>query len=164
MSGPVAWKGRYLEMWQKDGWEFVKRAGGMSAVVIIAEVDDELLLVEQFRVPVGKRCLELPAGLIGDDDGKDDSVEEAAARELEEETGYRPSRIERLGEFYSSAGNLGESFHLVRAHDCVKVGEGGGTESEDIAVHRVPLGEVKQFIERKRREDVGVDARLLRWI
>ncbi|MBB3764123.1 NUDIX hydrolase [Sphingomicrobium lutaoense] len=163
MSDEIAWKGRYLEMRQKDGWEFVTRTSGMSAVVIIAEIDDHLLLVEQFRVPVGRNCLELPAGLIGDDDGKEDSVEDAAARELEEETGYRPGRIQRLGEFYSSSGVMGESFHLVRAHDCVKVGEGGGTDSEDITVHKVPLSEVSRFIERKRQENVGMDVRLMCW-
>lgn len=159
-----AWTGKYLEMHVEDGWEYVRRAGGMSAVVIIAEVEGDLLLVEQYRVPVGKSCLELPAGLIGDKDGEDDSVEQAASRELEEETGYRPGLIERLGEFYSSPGMMGESFHLVRAHDCVKVGEGGGTASEDIIVHRVPKGELKEFIEAKRGEGTVIDVRLLHFL
>ncbi|WP_260482202.1 NUDIX hydrolase [Sphingomicrobium flavum] len=158
------WRGKYLEMVEEDGWEFVRRTSGMSAVVIIAEVDGEVLLVEQYRVPVGKNCIELPAGLIGDDDGKNDSVEEAAARELEEETGYRPGRIERLGEFYSSSGVMGESFHLVRAYDCVKVGEGGGTDSEDIIVHRVPPERIADFVAQKRQEGLGIDVRLVRWL
>ena len=158
------WRGKYLEMVEENGWEYVRRTSGMSAVVIIAEVEGEVLLVEQYRVPVGKNCIELPAGLIGDDDGKDDSVEEAAARELEEETGYRPGRIERLGEFYSSSGVMGESFHLVRAHDCVKVGEGGGTESEDITVHRVAADSIADFVAQKRQEGLGIDVRLVRWL
>lgn len=158
------WRGKYLEMVEEDGWEFVRRTSGMSAVVIIAEVEGEVLLVEQYRVPVGKNCIELPAGLIGDDDGKDDSVEEAATRELEEETGYRPGRIERLGEFYSSSGVMGESFHLVRAHDCVKVSDGGGTDSEDIIVHRVAADRIADFVAQKRQDGLGIDVRLMRWL
>lgn len=160
----TVWQGRYLEMHKDGSWEFVRRASGMSAAVIIAEVESDLLLVEQFRVPLGKNCLELPAGLIGDDEGEHDSVEEAATRELEEETGYCPGRIERLGEFYSSPGMVAESFHLVRAHDCVKVGEGGGVSGENIIVHRVPKGEVADFIAAKRGEGVAIDVRLMRWL
>jgi ADP-ribose pyrophosphatase len=119
-----------------------------------------VLLVEQYRVPLGLRCLELPAGLIGDDsDGEDDLV--AAGRELEEETGYRAGRLEDLGTFYSSPGMVSESFTLVRATQLECVGAGGGTESEDITVHRVPLPEVSAFVAAKRAEGCGVDVRVL---
>lgn len=158
------WRGKYLEMHDDDGWEYVSRVGGMSAVAIEAIIDADILLVEQYRPPLGARCLEFPAGLIGDDDGgEDDSPEAAAIRELEEETGYRAGRIEYVGRFYSSPGMVSESFHLVRAHDLEKVGSGGGNESEDIVVHRVPLGEVKRFMQQKRDAGVMIDVRLMQF-
>lgn len=158
------WRGKYLEMHDDDGWEYVSRVRGMSAVAIEAIIDGDILLVEQYRAPLKARCLEFPAGLIGDDDGgKDDTPEAAAIRELEEETGYRAGRIEYVGRFYSSPGMVSESFHLVRAHDLEKVGSGGGNESEDIVVHRVPLGEVERFLQKKRDAGVMIDVRLMQF-
>jgi 8-oxo-dGTP pyrophosphatase MutT (NUDIX family) len=76
------------------------------------------VLVEQFRVPLGRACIELPAGLIGDDaGGEGEEAATAAVRELEEETGYRAGRMEDLGEYYSSPGMVTEAFTLFRAHD-----------------------------------------------
>ena len=111
-----------------------------------------------FKTAAG--CLELPAGLIGDD-YHNDNVEKAAARELEEETGYRASHIQPLGEYCSSPGMVAESFTLVRATGLSRVGEGGGIEGEDIVVHHVPRADVVSFIEEKRDEGVGIDVRLL---
>ena len=118
--------------------------------------------MEQDRIPIGRRCLELPAGLVGDDDENEiGNVEEAAARELEEETGYRAAHMQPLGEYYSSPGMVAESFTLVRASGLTRVGEGGGVEGEDIVVHLVPRADVVSFIEQKRDEGVGIDVRLL---
>lgn len=64
--------------------------------MILAIEDGHILLVEQFRIPLGASCLEMPAGLIGDET-EGEAVLDGAARELEEETGYRPARIETLG-------------------------------------------------------------------
>lgn len=102
------WTGKFIEVRKRGRWEYVGRAGNIRAAVILALDGDEVVLVEQYRVPLGRRCLELPAGLIGDHDVTD-TVEAAAARELEEETGYRAARIERLGEFWSSPGMVSES-------------------------------------------------------
>jgi ADP-ribose pyrophosphatase len=131
-------------------------------VILAIDEDDHVILVEQFRVPLGQPCIELPAGLIGDgagDDGEDATA--AAARELEEETGYRAGRLEVLGEFYSSPGMVSESFTLLKAHDIVRIGEGGGTEGEDITVHRVPLARIGDAIGEWRRQGRGIDVRLL---
>ena len=119
-----------------------------------------MLLVEQYRVPLGRNCVELPAGLIGDETEGENPLE-AAGRELEEETGYRAAKLESLGEYYSSPGMVSESFTLVRASGLTKVGDGGGTDGENITVHRVALSELKQFLETKRAENIGVDVRLL---
>ena len=85
----------------------------------------------------------------------------AATRELEEETGYRPGRLENLGEYYSSPGMVSESFSLFRAHDLVKTGEGGGVEGEDIRVHRVPLNAIHERIAAWRKDGFAIDVKLL---
>jgi ADP-ribose pyrophosphatase len=156
----IVWQGKFVTAKRKGKWEYVSRSRGIKAAVILAVEDGHVLLVEQFRVPLGRNCVELPAGLIGDETEGEDPLE-AAGRELEEETGYRAAKLESLGEYYSSPGMVSESFTLVRASDLTKVGDGGGTDGENITVHRVALSELKQFLERKRAENIGVDVRLL---
>jgi ADP-ribose pyrophosphatase len=159
----IVWQGKFITARQKGRWEYVSRARGIRAAVILAvDKADHVLLVEQYRVPLGKKCIELPAGLIGDDDGAEgEEPAAAAARELEEETGYRAGRMEILGEFWSSPGMVSESFSLVRAHDLEKVGDGGGTDSEDITVHRVPLSGIADAIAQWRKQGLAIDVRLL---
>ncbi len=157
----TVWQGKFITAKRQGRWEYVARARGIRAAVIVA-VDDagHLLLVEQYRVPLGRRCLELPAGLIGDG-GDDEADETAAARELEEETGYRADRIESLGEFYSSPGMVSESFTLVRAYGLTKVAEGGGVEGENITVHRVKLADVPAYVAECRGRGMAIDVKLL---
>lgn len=156
----IVWQGRFISAKRRGKWEYVSRARGIKAAVILAVDDGHVLLVEQFRVPLGKRCLELPAGLVGDDT-EGEAFEDAAARELEEETGYRPDHIELIGEFFSSPGMVSESFYLVRASGLTKTGEGGGVAGENIVPHRVPLSEIAAFVAVKRAEDYAIDVRLL---
>lgn len=163
------WHGRFIAAKRRGRWEYVSRTQGVSAAVILA-IDDEgpvggaqdrhVLLVEQYRVPLGRRCLELPAGLIGDD-GNNEAPETAAARELEEETGYRAASLSSLGEFYSSPGMVSECFTLFRATGLIKLSDGGGVDGEDIMVHRVPLADIAAFVADKRTEGVAIDVRLL---
>jgi ADP-ribose pyrophosphatase len=160
MSRSVEWQGKYIRIVRDGRWEYVERCGGVHAVVIIAEHDGMMVLIEQPRVPLGNRkCLELPAGLVGDEDDK--GVEETAVKELEEETGFTAERIEVIGEFFSSPGMVSEGFTLVRAHGLRKVGDGGGNEHEDIEVHLVPRAEVPAFVESKREEGTAIDTKLL---
>ena len=155
------WEGEYLAVRKLGSWEWVERKGEIGAAVIIAIDDrDRLILVEQERIPVGRRCLELPAGLVGDDE-KGESLEDAARRELEEETGYRAERIEALGEFFSSPGMTSESFTVVRATGLTRAGDGGGAGGEDITVHHVPLADVPGFVREKRAAGLGIDAKIL---
>lgn len=156
----VMWQGRFITTKRKGRWEYVTRSRGIEAGVLLATIEGDVLLVEQYRVPLGSNCLELPAGLIGDD-GSDEQPHIAAARELEEETGYRPGKMEPLGRFYSSPGMVSESFHLFRATDCKKVSQGGGVDGENITVHRVALNMIEQFITDKRAEGCGIDTRML---
>lgn len=167
-AAETVWQGKYLSVRREGTWEYVARARDIRAVVIVAIDDDpfgeaqdrHVLLVEQHRVPVGSRCLELPAGLVGDEtDGE--TIEVAAIRELEEETGYRAARMIDLGAFYSSSGMSSEGFSLMRAEGLVKVGEGGGVAGEDIVVHRVSLAQVAAFVDARRQAGVAMDAKLL---
>lgn len=159
----IVWEGRYIVTKVRGQWEYVGRARNIRAAVILAiDSEDRVILVEQFRVPLGRPCIELPAGLIGDDDavaGEDATV--AAARELEEETGYRAGRMEVIGEFHSSPGMVSESYTLLRAHDLVQVGPGGGVPGEDITVHRVPLATLPVFIRDRRDRGDAIDGKML---
>jgi ADP-ribose pyrophosphatase len=157
----IVWQGRFVTAKKRGRWEYVGRARGIRAAAILAVEDGHILLVEQYRVPLGKRCLELPAGLIGDQDDPDEEALDAAARELEEETGWRAETLESAGDFYSSPGMVSEHFTLVRARGLTRVGPGGGTESEDIEVHRVPLAELREFVESRRNAGVGIDVRIM---
>jgi len=159
----IAWAGKWITAKRRGKWEYVSRAKGIRAAVIVAiDDDDHVLLVDQYRVPLGKRCLELPAGLVGDEAGREnDSPLEAARRELIEETGYDCAEVENLGEYFSSPGLVSESFTLVRAKGLTKVGEGGGLEDEDIIVHRVPLAGLPDFVAEKRAEGMAIDVKLL---
>jgi len=156
----IKWQGRFITAKTRGEWEYVSRARGIKAAVILAVEDDHVLLVEQYRVPLGASCIELPAGLIGDEDAGEDTLT-SAARELEEETGYRAAKLDIVGEFFSSPGMVSESFTLVRATGLNKVGDGGGVDGENILVHRVALGQLPAFVADKRAEGCVVDVKLL---
>jgi ADP-ribose pyrophosphatase len=156
----IMWQGQYITAKRHGRWEYVSRARGIKAAVILAVDDGHVILVEQYRVPLKANCLELPAGLVGDET-EGEAVESAAARELEEETGYRAEKIEMIGEFYSSPGMVSESFFFVRAIGLTKISEGGGVEGENITVHRVAIDGLQNFIAAKRAEGCAMDVKLL---
>jgi len=162
----VVWEGKFITAKTRGRWEYVGRSRGIRAAAILALDEDadgrrHVILVSQYRVPLGRFCLEVPAGLIGDDEGRsNEDAREAAIRELEEETGYVAERMEVLGEFYSSPGMVSESFTLLRATGLTRVSEGGGVSEEDIAVHRVPLDELARFVDEWRARDHAIDVRI----
>jgi ADP-ribose pyrophosphatase len=160
-DGPeVVWQGKYVTAIKDGTWEYVSRARNVSAAVILAIDEGHVILVDQYRVPLGRRCIELPAGLVGDE-SEGEGVTAAAARELEEETGYRAARMAELGYFHSSPGMLSEGFTLLKAEELTRVAAGGGTADEDIIVHRVPLADISAFIAAKRAEGAAIDVKLL---
>jgi ADP-ribose pyrophosphatase len=156
----IVWSGRFIAAKRLGKWEFVSRIRGVGAAVILAVDEGHVLLVEQYRVPIGARCLELPAGLVGDEEeGEEATV--AALRELEEETGYRAERAVDLGRYYSSPGMSSEGFALLRAEGLIRVGPGGGVAGEEIEVHRVKLDALAGFVAARRAAGVAVDSKLL---
>jgi 8-oxo-dGTP pyrophosphatase MutT (NUDIX family) len=82
-------EGKFLRLVAQSGWEWVERVNASGAAVIAAVTDDDkLILVEQYRIPMHSRVVDLPAGLVGDDPGTDgEAMIDAARRELFEETG-----------------------------------------------------------------------------
>ena len=156
----TVWEGRFIAAKRRGKWEYVSRTRHVSAAVILAIDAGHVLLVEQYRMPLGVSCLELPAGLIGDEE-EGEEVEAAAIRELEEETGFRARHMVDLGRYFASPGMSSEGFTLLRAEAMVRTGEGGGVEGENIVVHRVPLSEVSAFVAGKRAEGCAIDVKLL---
>ena len=158
----VIHEGKHLRFVKQGSWEHVERTRGDLAVVIVAATDSgALLLVEQMRLPVQRRVIELPAGLVGDIHGQEqESALVAAARELEEETGYRAASLEVICTGPISPGLTTETIVLLRAKGLKRVGPGGGDASEEITVHEVPLKELETWLEGKRRDGVLVDPKV----
>ncbi|MES1929851.1 NTP pyrophosphohydrolase [Salinisphaera dokdonensis CL-ES53] len=155
-------EGEFLRLKRRDNWEYVERANARGAVIIVAlTADDELLLVEQPRFPMQANVIELPAGLVGDIVGEEDeALEVAGARELEEETGYRPARLEFLTAGPPSAGLANEVISFYRAYDLTRIDAGGGDDSEDITPHAVPLAEVESWLAAQQRTGKYVDPKI----
>ena len=151
----VVYEGKYQRMVVRGTWEYSERvhAGGLAAIIIAVTPADEVLFVEQFRIPLQARTIEMPAGLVGDIHAGE-SIEVSAVRELEEETGWTAEHAEVLLVGPTSSGASSEKIAFVRATGLRQVGPGGGDASEDITVHAIP---------RARRRVAGrEDARRLR--
>ena len=155
------YEGDWLRLVRIGHWESCERthAQGMAVIVIAVTPDDEVLFVEQYRVPLGARTIEMPAGLVGDDRAED-TLAEAARRELIEETGWSPGRVDVLLVGPTSSGMSNERIAFVRALDLTRVGDGGGVDNEDITVHRVPRADAPAWLMRKHAEGFELDLKL----
>lgn len=156
----LLYDGRYLRLVERGGWELVSRRHGVAVLVAVTP-DNELLLVEQFRVPIGRRTLELPAGLVGDRPGQEsEALLEAARRELEEETGWRAGRVTEIMPCPTSAGMTDEIAVFVRASELVRIGEGGGDDSEDIRVHAIGLDRIDDWLSERHARGFAIDPKI----
>ncbi len=155
-------EGRFLQLRRRNGWEFVERVGVRDVAVLIAvTASDELVLVEQYREPVRKKMIELPAGLVGDEAAfGNESLLDAANRELEEETGYRAGRLSIVARAPSSGGMTSEIVTFVHATELTKVGPGGGVGGEDIQVRAVPVAEVDRWLRARGAEGYPIDPKI----
>ncbi len=157
----VVYEGKYQRMVVRGSWEYSERthAGGLAAIIIAVTPDDNVLFVEQFRVPLQARTIEMPAGLVGDIDAGE-TIEVSAVRELEEETGWTAEHAEVLMIGPTSSGASSEKIAFVRATDLRKVGEGGGDASEDITVHEIPRARAAAWLVEKMGQGYQLDAKL----
>lgn len=157
----VAWEGRWLRIRTRGSWEYVERthAEGKAVIIVAVTPGRKLLFVEQFRVPLQQRTIEMPAGLVGDNLGED-TLESAAARELLEETGWQASHVEVLMEGPTSSGMSTEIIAFCRATGLTRVHAGGGDETEDITVHEVPVDEAARWLTAKMAEGYAMDPKL----
>ncbi|CAN5209122.1 NUDIX hydrolase [soil metagenome] len=157
----TVWEGKWLRMKQRGRWEYVERTNdrGLAVIIIAATPAGKLLLVEQERVPVGRRTIEMPAGLVGDLE-PGESVELAAARELLEETGWEASRVEVLMTGPTSSGMSNEEVVMVRATGLRRVHAGGGDATEAIIVHEVAIDAVPAFLSARMADGYAVDPKL----
>jgi ADP-ribose pyrophosphatase len=155
-------RGRFLRLVRDRHWEYVTRVNSSGAAFIAALTDQrELLLVEQYRLPLQQRTIELPAGMIGDEAAfANESIEASALRELEEETGYRGTRAEILLSGPVAAGLTSEMLHLVRVHELTRVGPGGGVPGEDITVHQVPLQQIDGWLRSQSAAGLLIEPRV----
>jgi len=158
----VVWEGDYIKAVVRGRWEFVQRKNITGIVGMIPVTDDgKLVLVAQHRPAVGGTVIELPAGLVGDtEEFRDEPLEAAAGRELIEETGYRPGKMERVCCGVASAGIASEEMTFYLATELEKVGPGGGDDSEDIIVHEVPVEEVPAYLEDCRARGMVIDLKI----
>jgi ADP-ribose pyrophosphatase len=154
--------GKFLALIKEGHWEYVDRVNATGAALILAvTAEQKILLVEQYRIPVHARTIELPAGIIGDEPGlTNESNAEAARRELLEETGYTAEGIEPLTTGPGCSGLTSERVTIFRATGLHRAGNGGGVEHEDIVVHEVPLTEAAAWLETKARTGVLIDSKV----
>ena len=153
-------EGQYLRLVRRGHWEYAERTNAGSAVIVIAVTPErKLLFVEQFRIPLGAPTIEMPAGLVGDLDATD-TMEEAARRELLEETGWLASEVKVLMVGPTSSGMSNELIAFVRARGLTRVHAGGGDETEDITVHEVPVDEAPRWLAAKMAEGYAMDPKL----
>ena len=165
MNGPnqtTLYSGKFLSLIQEGHWEYVDRVKGSGAALILAvTADQKILLVEQFRIPVRARTIELPAGIIGDEPGSgNESQAVAARRELLEETGYAADNFVPLTTGPSCSGLTSERVTLFRGSGLHRVGIGGGLANENITVHEVPMVEVLGWLDAKAGTGVLIDPKI----
>jgi len=158
----VLHSGKFLALIKEGHWEYVDRVKGSGAAIILAETaDQKILLVEQYRIPVHARTIELPAGIIGDEPSSaNESQAEAARRELLEETGYVADNFVPLMMGPSCSGLTSERVTLFRATGLRRAGKGGGVANEEITIHEIPMAEVVQWLVTKASTGILIDPKI----
>ncbi|MHA0855525.1 NUDIX hydrolase [Paenibacillus sp. CMAA1364] len=135
--------------------EVVRHPG---AVAVLAIYNGKMLVVDQFRQAMGRCEVEIPAGKL--ERGED--PQEAAVRELQEETGYRCGEINLLQSFYTSPGFADEIIHLYVTEDLTP-GEMSLDEDEFLELSQITLEEAYQFMREGRISDAKTMMAVYAW-
>lgn len=153
---------QWLQLFRRGKWDYVRRPHAEVCVGILPITDDQqVVLVEQFRIPLQQRVIEIPAGMVGDEpEFADESIEQTAHRELLEETGYDAKSMRALIHSPTSGGMTSEFFHLFLATDLVRVHQGGGINHEAIVVHHIPLAGLREWLAEQGRAGKAIDFRI----
>jgi ADP-ribose pyrophosphatase len=166
LSREYVFKGRLLTLridtvLTADGRESTREIieHGDCIGVIALDADSNVLLVNQYRTPVGKNLLEIPAG--GIDKGED--AEAAVIREMQEETGFKPGKVTRLGGFYLSPGFSTEYMHIYLAED-LSPSPLSAEDTAGIEVLPTPLAKIPALLTSGKIEDGKSVAGLLYWL
>lgn len=156
-------EGRHLRFVVRNQWEFVERPGISGIVVIVGLTAHRgLVLVSQWREPVGAPVVELPAGLAGDLPGSEmEELAAAAKRELREETGFEAGALEVVLTGPPSPGISDEVVTFYRARGLVRVSRGGGEAGEGVRAHVVPLARLESWLEKMKARGFLVDPKVL---
>lgn len=155
-------QGQFLTLYRDAHWEYVERVSARGAAAMLAiTAAREIVLVEQYRIPVQSRTIELPAGIIGDSaEFAAESVEDSALRELLEETGYRGRSARLILSGPTAAGLTRETSNIVYVEGLEQVHAGGGVDGEDITVHTVPLAQVHDWLDAQRARGLQVEPKI----
>ena len=157
----IHYKGRFLGLMERDHWEYAYRTNASGVVVLVPVTDaNELVLVEQYRIPVKSRVLELPAGLVGDNGDPEEDFKIAANRELIEETGYSAASLEELLTSPSTPGMSDEIVTIYYASGLQRIGPGGGDGNEDITVHLVPVKSAVEWLAARQSKGIMLDPKI----
>jgi ADP-ribose pyrophosphatase len=162
MSKKILHRGKFRHFVLEQGWEFVERAsyGGIAVIIAVTE-DQEIVFVEQYRVPVGRPVIEFPAGIANDQaHNLHETLEETARRELFEETGCKAKELIRVAEGPASSSTTSDILTIYYASGVKRIGKGGGDETENITVHVVPLNKVDGWLEDQIGQGKMIDLRI----
>lgn len=153
---------RWLGLYRIGHWDFVRRPQADTCVGVLAVTPAaELVLIEQFRIPIQRRVIEIPAGIVGDEEEhRGESLAETARRELLEETGYRAATMTPLIATPTSAGMTSEFIHLFQADGLTREHAGGGIGGEDIVVHHVPLAGLRGWLAEREAAGLVIDFKI----
>ncbi len=142
-------EGAHLRLVVRGGWEFVERPKISGIVVIVGTTNHGcVVLVSQWREPVGASVVEWPAGLAGDVAGSEtEALEEAARRELFEETGFQAATMKAILTGPPSPGISNEIVTFYRARGMARTASGGGRGAERIRTHVVPMSWLVEWLD-----------------
>lgn len=155
-------EGAHLRLVVSNGWEFVRRPKISGIVVIVGTTTHGcVVLVTQWREPVGAHVVEWPAGLAGDIPGSEtEALEAAARRELFEETGFEAATMEAILTGPPSPGISDEMVTFYRARGMVRKAYGGGRGAERIRTHVVPISWLSEWLETMQAKGFLVDPKV----